>query len=84
MQTKSWVYRWGAFLAGSFLIYLVCFVLGAKLVQAVPEMRRMAEFVDESGIETGEFFYTDVEIVGHADIGARSTFEHTPRGPQPD
>ncbi|HKK32708.1 MAG TPA: hypothetical protein VJ934_04015 [Desulfomicrobiaceae bacterium] len=84
MQSKSRAYRWGSFFAGSLIIYLVCFVLGAKLVQTVPAMRRMAEFVDESGIETGEFYYTDVEIVGHADIGARSTFEHTPRGPQPE
>ncbi|NJB68353.1 hypothetical protein GGQ74_002026 [Desulfobaculum xiamenense] len=83
MQEKSFAGRWLSFAAAVLVTMVVVFVACPALVNAVPEMRRMADFVDESNIETGEFYYTDVECVGHANIGARSTFDYTPSGPHP-
>ena len=79
-KEKSLAMRVGSLVAATAAVWLLVFVLCPLLTNAVPEMRRMAAFVDESGIETGEFYYTDVEIVGHAELGARSTFEITPTG----
>ncbi len=62
------------------VLWFVMFVAAPALTSAVPEIRTMANFVDFSGIETGEFYYTDVEIVGHADSNARNTIEYMPHG----
>ncbi len=83
LEDKSALTRWLALLGTIFVLWAVLFVGGGALRDAVPEIKTLANFVDASGIETGNFYYTDVEIVGHADINARSTFEHTPRGPHP-
>lgn len=84
MQKKSALRRWGSLLVGLFMTWVVVFVACPALVNAVPDMKLMANFVDEADIETGEFYYTDIECVGHANIGARSTFDFMPHGPQPD
>ncbi len=62
------------------VLWFMMFVAAPALTSAVPEIRTMAKFVDFSGIETGEFYYTDVEIVGHADSNARNTIEYMPHG----
>lgn len=84
METKSATQRWTSFFIAVAATWVFVFVACPALVNAIPEMRQMADFVDESNIETGEFYYTDVECVGHANIGARSTFDYTPHGPSPD
>jgi hypothetical protein len=66
-----------------FSLWTMVFVVCPMLRDAVPEIRTLAAFVDETGIETGEFYYTDVEIVGHADHNARSSMEYMPHGPGP-
>jgi len=81
MQDKSLTQRLLALAAAIAVIWLFTFVAGPWLVRDVPEFKRLAAFVNESGIETGEFYYTDVEIVGHADHNARSTMEYEPHGP---
>ncbi|GAB6177363.1 hypothetical protein JCM16814_22540 [Desulfobaculum senezii] len=83
-QNKSLAQRWTSFIVALGVTWLVVFVACPALVNAIPEMRQMADFVDETNIETGEFYYTDIECVGHANIGARSTFDYMPSGPQPD
>jgi hypothetical protein len=65
-------------------VWSFVFVIGPRLVHVVPEFQALATFVNESGIETGEFYYTDVEIVGHADHNARSSMEYMPHGPGPE
>lgn len=83
MENRSLSVRIMSFLAAILITWVVCFQLAPMLVNSVPVMKKMAVFVDESGIETGEFYYTDVEIVGHADINARSSIEYLPHGPVP-
>lgn len=83
MQDKPLIQRLMALAASVAVIWLFTFVAGPQLVKVVPEFKTLAAFVNESGIETGEFYYTDVEIVGHADHNARSTIEYEPHGPGP-
>jgi hypothetical protein len=83
MENASLLKRWLSLAAALAAVWVFVFAAGPALRDSVPEMRRMAAFVDETGIETGAFYYTDVEIVGHADINARSTMEYLPRGPEP-
>ncbi|MFH1914290.1 MAG: hypothetical protein ABIK45_08465 [Pseudomonadota bacterium] len=66
------------------LVWGFMFVAGPKLASSVPALGSLAAFVNESGIETGAYYYTSVEIVGHADHNARSTIEYRPHGPGPE
>lgn len=84
MENRSLPVRIASFLIAVTITWVVCFQLAPMLVENVPAMKKMADFVDESGIETGEFYYTDVEIVGHADLNARSSIEYLPHGPVPE
>ena len=64
-------------LAGSaVVIWGLTFVVLPALTASFTSFQTLADFIDESGIDTGQFYYTDVEIVSHADIGARSTIEY--------
>ena len=39
--------------------------------------RQLADYIDESGIETGQFFYTGVESTARAESGARGAIAFT-------
>lgn len=58
------------------VIWLLTFVVMPALASSCASFRTLAEFIDESEIDTGQFYYTDVEIVTKADLGARSTIEY--------
>ncbi|WP_285905376.1 hypothetical protein [Pseudodesulfovibrio pelocollis] len=66
------------------LVWGFMFVAGPRLAASVPALGSLAAFVNETGIETGAYYYTSVEIVGHADHNARSTIEYQPHGPRPE
>ena len=76
--------RIGSFIATCAVIWAMAFVAGPWLINQSASFQTLADFVVESGIETGEFYYTDVEIVGHADHNARSSMEYLPHGPGPE
>jgi hypothetical protein len=84
MENKSLSFRIGSFFASCMIIWAMVFVAGPLLIDTTPAFRTLADFVVESDIETGEFYYTDVEIVGHADHNARSSMEYLPHGPGPE
>ncbi len=46
------------------------------LTRSSESIQTLANFIDFSGIDTGRYYYTDVEVVTQADIGIRSTFEY--------
>ena len=79
LEGKSALVRWAALLGGCAAIWAMTFVALPAVIDASPFFTRMAAFVEESGIETGEFFYTDVEVCGEANVATRSTFDHMPR-----
>lgn len=55
----------------SFCVWFFCFVILPYHTKMSPSAQQLADFIDESGIETGQFYYTSVEIVSHAEAGAR-------------
>ncbi|ACS78482.1 hypothetical protein [Maridesulfovibrio salexigens] len=84
MENKTLGFRIISFFATCSVIWAMVFVAGPMLIDTTPAFRTLADFVTESDIETGEFYYTDVEIVGHADHNARSSMEYLPHGPGPE
>lgn len=77
------VKRYGSFICALAGMWFFCFGFAPWLVESIPELKQMAAFVEDEGIETGEFYYTDVEIVSRADQNARNTMEYLPKGPGP-
>ena len=57
------------------LIWLMTFIVLPALTGSFKSFSTLAAFIDSSGIDTGQFYYTDVEIVTQADMGARSSIE---------
>lgn len=57
------------------LIWLMTFIVLPYLTNSFKSFSTLAAFIDSSGIDTGQFYYTDVEIVTKAEIGARSSIE---------
>ena len=73
MMERSWKKRW-------FSLIVVVAVLWGVMGYALPVVtdsfettRQLARYIDESGIETGQFYYTGVEIVNQSDSGARGS-----------
>ncbi len=56
--------------------WLVVFVLGPALEVRLSPLRQMASLVDKMGIETGEFYYTDVEACTRADMETSDTIRY--------
>ena len=63
-------------LCSLFVIWSLTFYILPTISGSFHSFKTLADFIDESEIDTGQFYYTDVEIVTHADIGARSTIEY--------
>lgn len=57
-------------------VWAVTFYLLPKVTSSSDSIQGLADYIDETGIETGNFYYTSVEIVAHADMNARSTIEY--------
>lgn len=56
-------------------VWAMTFFVLPAVTNSCSSFKTLADFIDSSGIDTGQFYYTDVEIVTKADIGARSTIE---------
>lgn len=63
--------KWLKLFLCSFAVWLLCFVILPFHTKHSPATQQLADYIDESGIETGKFYYTSVEIVAHAEAGAR-------------
>ena len=63
------------FVSAIILIWFMTFIVLPALTSSFKSFSTLAAFIDSSGIDTGQFYYTDVEIVTTADIGARSSIE---------
>lgn len=76
MRNKKKTRKGVAQLIGSGLvIWIMTFFVLPAITNSFSSFKTLADFIDSSGIDTGQFYYTDVEIVTKADIGARSTIE---------
>ena len=66
--------RWGAFLCCLFLIWAFIYVVAPWLMQRSPSIQTLGNYIEESGIDAGAIYYTEVEEVGEADLAIRNTF----------
>jgi len=57
-------------------VWALSFYILPTLTHSSSSIQQLADFIDFSEIDTGMFYYTDLEIVGTADLGARSTIEY--------
>lgn len=65
----------GQLVAAFALIWFMTFTVLPALTRSFESFSTLAAFIDNSGIDTGQFYYTDVEIVTKADVGARSSIK---------
>ncbi len=72
--------KWAAFLTCCFLVWIFMFVAAPRLTD-ISLIGRLAGFIEDSGIDAGALFYTEVEETAHAEIHARSIMEYPPAGP---
>jgi len=58
------------------VVWAMTFWVLPALTRSSESIQTLADFIDFSEIDTGRYYYTDVEVVTQADIGIRSTFEY--------
>ncbi len=78
MQDKSAAKRWGALILGLALTWAAVFVVCPAAVRMSPAMTHMANALDDWGIESGAWYYTDVEACALGNVYTRNTIEHLP------
>lgn len=82
MENQNVLTRWSALVLGLILVWFVTFVAGPALTRSSAAITHLASVIDEGNIETGEFYYTDVEACIVANLNTRSTIEYPPHGGQ--
>lgn len=70
--------RWAALVMGLLALLLFMFVF-VPWVQQFPMVRPLAVYIEESGIDAGALFYTEVEETGDAEAFMRDTMRYPPR-----
>lgn len=83
MENRPLSQRLLALASACAVIWVFAYVAGPMLVNASQDFRKLGDFIVREDIDTGKFYYTDLELVGHADHNARSTMEYMPTGPGP-
>jgi hypothetical protein len=66
--------RWLHFAFCLLLLWTFIFVLGPMLQQKIPAIGILGNYIEESGIDAGAIYYTEVEEVGESDLAIRNTF----------
>lgn len=57
-------------------VWALGFYILPAITHSNDNIQQLADFIDFAEIDTGKFYYTDLEIVAKADLGARSTIEY--------
>ena len=77
---KSSAKRFLSFASGVFIIWLFMFVFSPMLLKHVESANTLATFIEQNDINAGAIYWTDVEILADAELGARSTVTYLPKG----
>ena len=64
--------RWLHLALGLFLLWAFIFVLGPML-QKIPDVGTLSKYINESGIDAGALYYTEVKEVGESEQAIRDT-----------
>lgn len=73
-KAKQWLYL-SLWIAGT---WAFLFVFTPFLLEHNDAAGKMSAFIEDTGIDTGQFYYSDLEECAEAELGTRSTFEYMP------
>jgi hypothetical protein len=59
------------------MVWVFMFVL-APLAQKIPMVNTLTTFIEETGIDAGALFYTEVEEASEAELNMRHTMKYPP------
>jgi|GEM_PF-3576313 len=76
-QAKNWLYL----IIGIAVIGIFVFGIAPLIIESIGPVDEMGEFIKDNNVNTGAYVYSDSELAGRAELGARSTIEHPPQGP---
>jgi hypothetical protein len=71
------VRRWLLCISCFILLWAFMFVI-APWLQRVPMINQLAKYIEESGIEAGAIYYTEVKEVSEAEANMRDTLMYPP------
>jgi len=71
--------RWAHFFLAMMLVWIFMFVV-APLLEKIPAVKPMVDFIEETGIDATALFYTEVEEFGDAETHMRNTMDYLPKG----
>ena len=81
MDDQKRIKEWLFLIIGVAIIGLFVFGVAPFIVHQSDTFEDIAEIIDENDINTDAYSYTGSEVFARATIGARSTIEHPPHGP---
>ena len=71
------ILRWLGLFFGFFLVWIFMFVI-APWIQESPAVRPLADFIEETGIDAGALYYTEVEEASEAELHMRHALKYSP------
>jgi hypothetical protein len=81
MEGKKTGRKWFGLILGVILMAVFIFVVAPFIEKQVAPFKELSGFIDEHDVNTDAYSYTGSELAAQAVLGARSTVEHPPRGP---
>ena len=81
MEEKNTGRKYFYLALGVILMGVFIFVVAPFVENQVAPFKALSDFIDEHDVNTDAYSYTDSELAAQAVLGARSTMEHPPRGP---
>ena len=81
MEGKKTGRKWFGLALGVILMGIFIFVVAPFIEKQVAPFKELSGFIDEHDVNTDAYSYTASELAAQAALGARSTVEHPPRGP---
>jgi hypothetical protein len=73
--------KWTALICGFCLIWLFILVV-APIFKKIPMVNTLSSYIEETGIDAGALYYTEVEEAAMAELGTRGTIDYPPVGPR--
>jgi hypothetical protein len=67
-----------AFLIFSIAVILSFLIYAAPVMDDLPAVKPIINFIDEQGINAGAFYYTDIEEFSIAELNMKNTIDYLP------
>ena len=76
-RPSSMISRWAGLLLGFFLVWLFMFVV-APWIAGSPQVKPLAQFIEETGIDAGALYYTEIEETAEAEMYLHDAGRYSP------